>query len=570
MNRHFWQACSRAAGFSFIELLVTIIIAGIAFAALVPLFVQAQTTSSGDKMRAVALNIAQDRMEKLRQLDFELITEENLNDGDFYFGEFGDTWTEATEGGEREFNVTYVVSATPVSAADDRVAYKVVTVTVNWDGPPQPTKDVVLTTMIYRQYSGPQIVDFAIAPTDLQLPDPLDPDSETLIKNSPVHLQATVNSADLDSMRPRTLGSSTIRKGHVDFLVTSSTGTVYPTISVEFNDGDDAVFPAEWLVPGGTPGYGDGYYSFKAVAYSAMGSPGNSWQLMYRIEIGPPAPATNLTGTAGPTEAYLTWDASATGDVDHYVVVRDGVELGTLEHAAGSLGYTDTGLTGPVGTTYQYTVYAVDWMGNKSPTVLTLVSVDASSVAPQPASDLQGQAIDAKARLTWIASPGVLGYQVYQKIGAATNVFTTATATLDAPQGWESTALYQVKPFVGGGVLATSFASLLAGQISEIQPDGVAWIKVDIGPEPLYSLVIKNTTNKTLTSLRLYYLGPVGTSPQTGVTPTASNVAVNATHTWQDLASGVYRWDWVTSNGKTGSQITKCSGATLTLYGSTP
>ncbi len=51
MSRHFWRACDRAAGFSFVELLVTIIIAGIAFAAMVPVFVQAQQASSGDKTR---------------------------------------------------------------------------------------------------------------------------------------------------------------------------------------------------------------------------------------------------------------------------------------------------------------------------------------------------------------------------------------------------------------------------------------------------------------------------------------------------------------------------------------
>ena len=38
MSRHFWQACNREAGFSFVELLVTIIIAAIAFAAIVPRF----------------------------------------------------------------------------------------------------------------------------------------------------------------------------------------------------------------------------------------------------------------------------------------------------------------------------------------------------------------------------------------------------------------------------------------------------------------------------------------------------------------------------------------------------
>lgn len=569
MKGHTQRPRRRDAGFSFVELLVTIIIAGIAFAAMVPLFVQAQQVNSSDKMRAVALQVAQDRMEKLRQLDFELITVENLSDNAFYFGEFGDTWTEQTENGTRDFNVVYAVTEQPVSDTDTRTAYKVVTVTVNWTGPPLPHEDVVLTTMIYRQYAGPAIVDFLVADTDLGLSDPDDPDSETLIVNSPVHMQATVNAADLDSMRPRTVGATT-RTGRVDFLVTSVTGTAYPTISVPFTSG--AVFPAEWTVPGGAAGAGDGYYTFKAVAYSAMNSPGNSWQLIYRIETGPPTAVTNLAGTAGLTSASLTWDASTTGDVDHYVVKRDGATVATLPKSAGSLGYTDEGLSGTSGTTYQYAVYAVDWIGNESAAAeLTLVTTDPAALAPQPASDLQGQAINTRARLTWTASttPEVIGYQVYQTIGGTTNTFTTATATLDVEQGWGTTALYQVKPFVAGGILATSYASLLLGQPAQTV-DGVAWLQVAIGAEPRYTLIITNTTNKTLTSLRLYYLGPGGSDPQQEITPAAFNVAKGATRSWNNLAEGVYRWDWVTSNGKSGSQSTRCSGATLTIYRSTP
>ena len=57
-----------ARGFSFVELLVTIIIAGIAFAAMVPLFVQAQQKNSADNVRNISLQIAQDKIEKIRQL----------------------------------------------------------------------------------------------------------------------------------------------------------------------------------------------------------------------------------------------------------------------------------------------------------------------------------------------------------------------------------------------------------------------------------------------------------------------------------------------------------------------
>ncbi|MDI9600303.1 MAG: prepilin-type N-terminal cleavage/methylation domain-containing protein [Acidobacteriota bacterium] len=569
-SRRAKRARSRDAGFSFVELLVTIIIAGIAFAAMVPVFVQAQQVTAGDKARSVALQVAQDRIEKLRQLDFELITTDNLNNNSYFIGDSPNTWTEQTEGGgTKSFNIAYTVTDKPVSATDARIAYKVVTVRVGWDGPPLPHKDVVLTTMIYRQYSGPTLVDFAISDANLELSDPSDFSSEQLIVNSPVTMQAVVNAADLDSMRPRTVGLGT-RTGRVDFSVTSSTGTAYPTISVPFTSGN--VFSAQWTVPG-LVGAGDGYYTFKAVAYTAIGSPGNTWQLIYRIETGPPAPPTDLAGTAALTSANLTWNASTTGDVERYVVVRDGAEIATLDKAAGSMGYTDHALTDPEGTTYHYEVYAVDWLGNRSTAAaIDLTSIDpATTIAPLPASDLQGEAIDSAARLTWVASttPGVLGYQVYQTIGGQTNTFTTATATLTVPQGWSTTALYQVKPFVAGGVLATHYAGLLTGQ--QGQPvDGVNWLRVSIGAEARYSLVITNSTNKDLTSLRLYYLGAAGGDPQQEITPHATSVPKGGTHTWSNLAAGRYRWDWVTSNNKTGQQWAWCTGATLTIHGSTP
>src|SRR5450830_57830 len=57
-------------GFSMVELLVTVILAGIIFAAMVPVFVSAQQKASGDQMRNVALNAAQDHIEKIRQMPF--------------------------------------------------------------------------------------------------------------------------------------------------------------------------------------------------------------------------------------------------------------------------------------------------------------------------------------------------------------------------------------------------------------------------------------------------------------------------------------------------------------------
>ena len=107
MSRHFWRACNRGAGFSFVELLVTIIIAAIAFAAMVPVFVGASQKASGNKARNIALNVAQDRLEKIRQLDFDQITIDNVESATFAGGQFGTEFTTSSGGVDKVFDVAY-------------------------------------------------------------------------------------------------------------------------------------------------------------------------------------------------------------------------------------------------------------------------------------------------------------------------------------------------------------------------------------------------------------------------------------------------------------------------------
>jgi prepilin-type N-terminal cleavage/methylation domain-containing protein len=115
-----WRA--RAAGFSMIELLVTVLLAGIIFAAMVPVFAGALKKTSEDNFRVTATNIAQDRVEKIRTLDFIDITEGNLNNPAFADNEFGTSFV--TVNG-KSYNVeSYVVTPAP--------KYKTITVTVSW------------------------------------------------------------------------------------------------------------------------------------------------------------------------------------------------------------------------------------------------------------------------------------------------------------------------------------------------------------------------------------------------------------------------------------------------------
>jgi prepilin-type N-terminal cleavage/methylation domain-containing protein len=106
-----------ARGFSMMELLVTIILAGIIFAAMVPFFANALKRTSGDELRVDAANIAQDRIEQVRLLEYSDITAANLNyspsptPSPFGDGRFGPTYTQVGE--TKPYDVVYTVQSLP-------------------------------------------------------------------------------------------------------------------------------------------------------------------------------------------------------------------------------------------------------------------------------------------------------------------------------------------------------------------------------------------------------------------------------------------------------------------------
>jgi prepilin-type N-terminal cleavage/methylation domain-containing protein len=546
MNSQYRRLFGSKAGFSFIELLITMIIAGIAFAALVPVFVQAAKSGSNDKSRAVALNIAQDAIENTRRITFEQVTTSSW------------VQNEVTASGTKPFNVQRTVEDQTASPSDTRIISKAVSVTVSWDAP-LPGGSVLLKTVLYRQFAGPQIVDFTVAPWDA--------DNEW-ITDASVDLTAIVNSADIPSMAPVTIGGTTL-VGRVDFMITSIGGTVIPTISVPYDGTHPGTYTATWATPGGY-GLNDGYWAFKAVAFSSQKYPGNTWQFVKRIESGPPAAVSGLVGTAGYDSAYLTWGPSSSSDLAYYRVVRtnqDGsttIVTGDPDDTATQL--KDTGIMeGPEdglvsGAVYTYTVYAVDQVGNMSIGVSVDVGTGGQTTdQPEPATNLVVEAFGSTAKLTWTASMSsdVTGYLVYTN-GQTKAVATVATPYCIIEQGWNTTVSYQVKPFrAGSNPGMTSFASTPMTLVEVIS--GVAWPQLAIGDEPLFTLAVMNNvqTGKTAT-ITLKYLGPEGRDPGITVSPVALDVAYSSTSfgaSWQELKGGYYQFSWVTSNNKTGSRV---------------
>lgn len=152
-------------GFSFIELLVTCVLAGIIFAAMAPVFVSAQQGSAGDRARNIATNIAQDRIEKIRELAFDQIVNDatHLQSSTFCDGQFGITCTPA--GSAKVYTITYSVENVPSTGA---INYKRVGVTVAWTAPPSPVRPVTVYTIVMN----PNATSASSSPSPSASPSP--------------------------------------------------------------------------------------------------------------------------------------------------------------------------------------------------------------------------------------------------------------------------------------------------------------------------------------------------------------------------------------------------------------
>lgn len=344
------------AGFSMVELLVTIVLAGIVFAAMIPLFVSAQQKQGSDISRNVALQIARDKLEKLRILDYDQVSVPSLDSNgppSDPSGLFGTQWTSTSSGAHKVYTVRYAVDPVPTGAAPGTEDHKRVKVTIEWTEK-ATTRKVTLQSDISRQYFGPK-VDPLFSP-DV---DNAAPEMPAMTGGGVLRFIATVAQSDLALMPG----------GKVSFVLSDANGN-----KVASQDVPTALDPALALPPGtvgqyqwswDSSGIATGDYLVVATATSGSGATGQPWPLSVHITSTIVAAPTNVAAAPGDTTAIVTWNVVT--DAVSYQLWR-GTSAGTetlYKSNLTSASYLDTGLTN--GTMYYYKVKSVDSKGGVSP-----------------------------------------------------------------------------------------------------------------------------------------------------------------------------------------------------------
>ena len=144
-----------------------------------------------------------------------------------------------------------------------------------------------------------------------------------------------------------------------------------------------------------------------------------------------PTAPTDLSAQAAGNNVDLDWTAATDNvSVTNYEIYRDGQLIDTIDY---STSYTDT--TAMIGTSYEYTVRALDLFENRSEASNPASATVLDTRAPFEPENLQATAGPGQVALTWDATNdniGVTGYRVYEggnQVGSVNGSTTSHTVT---------------------------------------------------------------------------------------------------------------------------------------------
>jgi hypothetical protein len=197
--------------------------------------------------------------------------------------------------------------------------------------------------------------------------------------------------------------------------------------------------------------------TIQAVGQDALGA---TLQITMPRDTVPPSAPTGLSAVLDGTTALLHWSAATDNiTVDHYLVMRDGAQVGQPDTTE----LTDVGLV--PGTTVAYSVTAVDAAGNVGPGAAIDLTIPDTTPPGAPPKVTARVTKDGKVRLTWrpaVDNGRVAGYRI-RRAGKLIATRTSRGYVDKTPKpGSGSTVTYSVVAFdLAGNVGAAGHAKPL-------------------------------------------------------------------------------------------------------------
>ena len=385
---------SNGGGFTLIEIMVGALLLLVVMAGVVPFFLGGLSHASAARHKSVATNIAREKLEEIRQLDYREIVEDegdptNPMNLSMRFGESAYV---------PERNMTFFIDYDVDELADQRA--RSVQVTVSWTAPPAPMSPAVLKTVIAEQYLGPKMGWLEVWTTSKdnldtkQTPFPV-LRTDGLSTNIKCHLAESDWFLAYDSLTPPLPSPNDV---FLEYLFRDDAGIAAQKYNVDSSglvavvtDGSlEEIYFQDSFDACDIP---DGYWDLHATMYNAYHQPGNTWVLRFRVEKGPPEAPTDFTVTAtSDTSVVLRWTPGAERDRLRYVLERreqdtEGAPLDTWIAVAdlppNTTYYTDTGALDSAGyppyvdlppcgrpdepRIFEYRLYGVDTGGRSAP-----------------------------------------------------------------------------------------------------------------------------------------------------------------------------------------------------------
>ncbi|MCU1429842.1 MAG: metallophosphoesterase [Actinomycetia bacterium] len=254
----------------------------------------------------------------------------------------------------------------------------------------------------------------------------------------------------------------------------------------------DGAAPSACTSPTSYPALASGSHSFTVAATNSAGSDATPAAASWTIDTTPPSVPTNPAANAtSPTAVDVSWTASTdTSGVARYDVARGGVTIGSATAPATT--FTDT--TASPGTTYSYTVSAVDAAGNPS-----AFSAPASATTPALGSmPSLVQSAGSSSLTVTLPAPSTPGDLLVLSASLYTGLSKQITAVTDGTNTWKKVGAFAV---------------------SGANSDGEMWYASNAGS--VSSVTITTTAPAVALSLQ-EFAGVAATAPLDGSTGSAN------------------------------------------------